>query len=132
MSTQSNEEYIKEHKLKQLMEFLLEQLVVKRPKNPEKYLITLLERRQHLLVNRPKSSPSKSPMKSPSKRQGSRLTQISLLIFHLMIPMKKTNSINDFTTLPDIRETVVIELVKFASIHAKSGECKSTKDPTAA
>ena len=65
--SQTSEEYVKEHKLKQLMEFLLEQLVLKRPKNPEKYLITLLERRQHLLVNRPKSSPGKSPSKRPTQ-----------------------------------------------------------------
>jgi len=52
----SNEaEYVKEHKLKQLMEFLMEQLVLKKPKNPEKYLITLLERRQRLLNERPKT-----------------------------------------------------------------------------
>ena len=69
--SQSNEDYIKEHKLKQLMEFLLEQLVIKRPKNPEKYLINVLERRQHLLVNRPKSSPSKSPSKRPNQSLGS-------------------------------------------------------------
>ena len=51
----SNETYVKEHKLKQLMEFLMEQLVSKKPKNPEKYLITLLERRQRLLNERPKT-----------------------------------------------------------------------------
>ena len=51
----SNESYIREHKLKQLMEFLMEQLLNKKPSNPEKYLIKILERRQSLLAEKPKT-----------------------------------------------------------------------------
>ena len=51
----SNESYIREHKLKQLMEFLMEQLLNKKPSNPEKYLIKILERRQALLAEKPKT-----------------------------------------------------------------------------
>ena len=51
----SNESYIREHKLKQLMEFLMEQLLNKKPSNPEKYIIKILERRQSLLAEKPKT-----------------------------------------------------------------------------
>ena len=56
----SNESYIREHKLKQLMEFLMEQLLNKKPSNPEKYLIKILERRQSLLAEKPKTVSFKS------------------------------------------------------------------------
>ena len=56
----SNESYIREHKLKQLMEFLMEQLLNKKPSNPEKYLIKILERRQSLLAEKPKTVRIKS------------------------------------------------------------------------
>ena len=51
----SNESYIREHKLKQLMEFLMEQVLNKKPSNPEKYIIKILERRQSLLAEKPKT-----------------------------------------------------------------------------
>ena len=44
----SDLDYAKEHKLKELFEFLMEQVLNRKPPNPEVFVINVLKRKQNM------------------------------------------------------------------------------------
>jgi len=124
-----NESYIREHKLKQLMEFLMEQLLNKKPSNPEKYLIKILERRQSLLSEKPKT-PTKRPtesLSSPRARTYEKPWLSNSTNLHSSMPKKKTSRpLSSTQPTSDIRPlSKTVDLTVSSNEHERRSAAKN-------